>query len=843
MCWMCDQEAKSSVASQFFFNSQTPAQVHAGAVGKATDAMWLSGHEVLTQPPALILIGDTVEDDTSTTATLTVGDPSTIGTLETIGDEDYYRVELEAGQSYEIGHYAYVGGPSGVPNFDPYVEVLDADGNLLVSGDGGASTVYNNLNSGFDVLLSFTPDESGTYFINARGYDTDPTNGTTGDSVGDYELFVREASPFAYQPYYDTDSPLYSLDWGSQVDGTSRNPDGAEGPRPTGNAATGHAWNPYGIEGKNVITYYFARQGEIFIDEDPTTPGTTDTIVASGFEEWEKAVYLEAFGAYSKVADIVYVEVQDRTDADFVLITYEGTPGPGVSLLGRMSPPDEENEGRTEFNAADERWTEEGLAPGGFSFTTLIHELGHGHGLAHPHDNGGRSGVMNGVESDGVAFSYTTGDYDLNQGVYTMMSYQDGWQTSPYGQADTGDPYGWLGSLMAFDIAAIQDKYGVNEEWATGDDSYVLKDVNAAGTYYSAIWDAGGTDEIVYSGARDANIDLRPATLRYEEGGGGWLSYAFGIHGGFTIANGVTIENARSGDGADVLIGNEAANLLTSGYGDDILVGNGGNDTLNGGGHNDALHGGDGADALHGGSGNDTLHGGAGMDVLDGGNHGNDRLDGGSGADTMTGGTGHDTYVVDDRGDMVVELGSGGTDIVESSIDYQLPTHTEWLVLTGSSGVEGRGNSGDNRLFGNGGNNFLNGGGGDDRVEGGAGADRIYGAGGNDTLVGGSGRDGFFFNTAPGDGNVDRILDFSVADDVINLARYTFTAISNVGTLSASAFVQGRAAADANDRILYDQASGEIFYDADGSGAAAAVLFATVTAGTALTHADFYAYN
>ena len=46
---------------------------------------------------------------------------------------------------------------------------------------------------------------------------------------------------------------------------------------------------------------------------------------------------------------------------------------------------------------------------------------------------------------------------------------------------------------MAFDIAAIQDKYGVNEDWATGNDTYVLsKDVNRApGTYYHRrIWDA-----------------------------------------------------------------------------------------------------------------------------------------------------------------------------------------------------------------------------------------------------------------------------------------------------------------------------------------------------------------
>jgi len=45
---------------------------------------------------------------------------------------------------------------------------------------------------------------------------------------------------------------------------------------------------------------------------------------------------------------------------------------------------------------------------------------------------------------------------------------------------------------------------------------------------------------------------------------------------------------------------------------------------------------------------------------------------------------------------------------------------------------------------------------------------------------------------------------------------------------------------DGDDRIVYNAATGQIFYDADGISGAAQVLFATVTAGTALTSADFY---
>ena len=74
------------------------------------------------------------------------------------------------------------------------------------------------------------------------------------------------------------------------------------------------------------------------------------------------------------------------------------------------------------------------------------------------------------------------------------------------------------------------------------------------------------------------------------------MSFAFGVHGGFTVANGVTIENASSGAGKDSLFGNDAANVLTSGDGNDAIDGGAGNDTLIGGRGTDTLTGGAGAD-------------------------------------------------------------------------------------------------------------------------------------------------------------------------------------------------------------------------------------------------------
>lgn len=641
-----------------------------GAFFTAMTTGGVGGTTAVLNPTALLT--DDVANDRSTTATVGVDGAHVFSTLNTLGDFDFFKVQLTAGQAYEFHMYSAVGGPSGVPLADALIQLYDANGQLVGEADGGAATLLNNANSGFDALLSFTATTSGTYFLNARAFDQDPTNGNTGDGVGDYELFATTADPrTAYQPLYTIDSPLHSIDWGSQFPRTSRNPDGDNGPRDNGAEFTGTVFNPtYGVTGKNVITYYFARTGDVFVDENPATPGSTDTMIALGVTDWEKAAFRQAFNLYEQVADIVYIEVGNRAEADIDIITYKGTPGVGASLLGRMSPPGEENAGQAEFNAGDARWTQEGLQQGGFYFPTLLHEFGHGHGMAHPHDNGGRSSVMRGSD-DGSVIGGGLADFNLSQQVFTIMSYNDGWATSPYGQPRSGgitgtevDHFGWMGTLAPLDIAVMQDKYGVNEDWARGNDLYELKDVNAAGTFYWAIWDAAGVDEFRYTGLRDANLDLRAATLKYEEGGGGWVSYADGIHGGFVIANGVTIENATSGSGNDTLTGNAVANKL---------IGNAGNDRLDGGAGADTVIGGSGSDGLWGGVGNDLLIGGDDTDAF--------HFEGDFGKD-----------VVQDFQDMVDRLwfapNTGVDDFSDLRIQHQVRDGVQGALVTFGDGLD-----------------------------------------------------------------------------------------------------------------------------------------------------------
>ena len=119
------------------------------------------------------------------------------------------------------------------------------------------------------------------------------------------------------------------------------------------------------------------------------------------------------------------------------------------------------------------------------------------------------------------------------------------------------------------------------------------------------------------------------------------------------------------------------------------------------------------------------------------------------------------------------------------------------------------------------------------------GANLINGADGNDTLIGLGGADAFLFNNLlDAATNVDTITDFNVADDTIQIDNGIFDGLA-LGTLSADEFVIGTAAQDAQDRIVYDSATGALFFDSDGTGGAAAVRFATVGVGLALTSNDF----
>jgi Ca2+-binding RTX toxin-like protein len=508
----------------------------------------------------------------------------------------------------------------------------------------------------------------------------------------------------------------------------------------------GNYWSS-GSSSTTTIDYSFWNSGTASFDDAYYD-------IAQNPYDWlagEMASMVNALDTWSAVANIQFLNAGDNNESATLGFYKVGEADIGNDFLGLFIPPGIDGQGIGYFNSERGDWNTYGIPKGDLNFTVLIHELGHGLGLAHPHDDGGGSSIYPGVTS-----AEDTGDYGLNQGVYTTMSYNRGLAASG-GDPGTSD-YGNQATPMAFDVAAIQYLYGANYSYKTGNDTYFLPTANQSGTYYSCIWDAGGIDTISGVGALSGvTINLNDASLNAAvdgAGAGGYLSSAQDILGGFTIANGAIIENADGSAFADLITGNEFNNTLNGGAGNDTLIGGSGNDTLIGGAGNDSLSGGNGNDSLDGGLGADTLKGGYGNDTINGG-AGNDTVDGGVGGDLMTGGTGNDTYFVNSSSDRIREYSNEGIDTVVSSLSYTLGNNLENLVL-GNDALNGTGNSLNNIISGNAANNELYGGFGSDAVYGEDGDDYIFGGtatsydtsndylnggSGNDTLLGGTGND------------------------------------------------------------------------------------------------------
>jgi serralysin len=296
---------------------------------------------------------------------------------------------------------------------------------------------------------------------------------------------------------------------------------------------------------------------------------------------------------------------------------------------------------------------------------------------------------------------------------------------------------------------------------------------------------------------------------------------------------------------------------------------------------------------LSGLDGNDTLVGGTGNDSLDGGND-NDTLDGGLGNDTLIGGSGNDTFRVNKVTDVITENASEGNDTVESTCSSYtlLDDNIENLTIAGKAAGKGFGNGVDNLLTGNIaantldgaggndsvsgdkgndiligrdgndtldgglGNDILDGGLGNDILDGGLGNDKLTGGEGNDTLGGGLGNDKltgggvagevdiFVFDTQVIKANLDTITDFETGVDQLRLstASFAFAGLAeadvNADNVLDDGFFLSLAhlvkATKATDLILFDEETGALYYDADGSGLEAAAIKFAILKGDAV---------
>ncbi len=301
----------------------------------------------------------------------------------------------------------------------------------------------------------------------------------------------------------------------------------------------------------------------------------------------------------------------------------------------------------------------------------------------------------------------------------------------------TGDDTYILDST--FDV--IVENSGEGTDTALASDSYTLSSnvENLVLTGNSAIDGTGNSlDNIITGNASDNTLT----------GGSGSDTYIIGNTGGHDViadsagtldtiqfdstVSSSSVSYVRSGDDLVVVYGTGGGSVVVSGFftsGDSIEQITFSDSTVHNASYINAhllnAFGTSGDDNLAGTNADDTLTGLAGNDTITA-LAGDDTLDGGTGADTLIGGTGDDVYIVDNTGDVVTENSGEGTDTIQSSVTYALPTNVENLTLTGTGDINGTGNSAVNIITGNSGNNVL---------DGGAGADTLTGGGGNDTFI------------------------------------------------------------------------------------------------------------
>ena len=831
---------------------------------------------------------DLTAGDITTTATLAVGE-TVSDAIELRGDQDWFRVELTAGTTYQFGTAEGAASPLA----DAVIAIYDASGNLITGND--------DANGSLQASLLYTADADGVFYIAVSGY---------GNATGSYDVSMDEVD--LNDALAADASTAGSIAIGEtvsgQVDFTGDHDWFAFDITSTQSITFATAAGAGTAVGDTVITIYDAAGNVLASNDDNGTDyysslefaasAGTYYVAVSGYQdsvsgsyelsaslgheatnadvsqmaEYIASTWFADMGANAAVWSLdasrtlsydltgldasLHDAVRNALGAwgDAAVITFVEQVGGALSFAsgtGNSTTVDSVS-GIIQSAVVTLDGGAAGMASANSAAQAIMQEIGRALGLGH-----------SGSYTNGTAVSYDARNlvYANDSSALSVMSGFDN-ASNEYFAARGFSSVNAITPMMA-DIAAIQILYGAATGTRTGDDTYgfnttagALYDGSANGDAAYTIVDSGGIDTLDYSQfGNDQVINL------FE----GKFMNIGGLVGNVAIAMGTVIENAMGGAGNDQVMGNLADNVLQGMGGNDLMGGYAGNDTIDGGdgddllyGHygndtlsaasglnrmfgqfgDDILLGGTGFDKLFGGSGNDQLFGGDGDDFMMS-SSGTNYMEGGNGSDVMIGGSGNDTLIGGDDHGWDKLRGGAGDDVLISGWGSDQLTGGEgndWMDAGGAADFL-NGKEGNDTMFGGRGNDILWGGTGDDILDGGMHSDRLLGERGNDILTGGEGADFFIFNNYDG---VDQITDFESGVDQIELLRPAFTEI-RFGTLWESAFTLGTQAADAGDRIIYDQATGNIWYDPDGTGAQEQILFAQVTAGTALSASDFYA--
>ena len=744
---------------------------------------------------------------TGTAYTLSVGD-SFEGTLTTVSDEDWIAVELVAGKSYDIR----LTGRGAEAVTDTMLKVFNAAGEEVASNDDIEWQALELFS-----MLTFTPDESGTYYLSAGAVPLSDL-----DNAGAYTLTVSDGED------NNTNTP-HTVQVGSVFRGTLDDKSDED-------------WIKVDLEqGK---TYDITLAG-IGADTD------TDTILI---------IYNAAGERLARNDDVDYEA--GRIDSKLTF-TPDATATYYLSATAYTSSPTQDNAGRYQVavydTAANYAQTLTGTAASEYYHTRLTGNIGNDTldgkgGWDWLEGGGGADRIRGGDGADTVSYQYSPegvevrlhdgtargGDAegDTFPGTQTLEQAQrlgraqeadaEGSESSsgnatgggqpasssgddasdqPVSPSGAGDPVSTSSSSSGATTASqvqvpdVEDLFGSayndvlagaqGPNWLSG---YYGDDV-LYGREGDDWLDGGGGADVIHGGPgddaalyiySDAGVEVRlhdgTALGGYAEGdtfpGKQAVVYADPEGGTMTLME-PDVEDLYGSFHDDILAGNHRSNRLRGLDGNDELEGRQGHDVLDGGAGRDWLEGGPGADLLQGGPGQDTASYRSSDAAVEVRLHSDTAQGGHAQGDTFTGtvvftykdadgntqrtqlpdiehlqGSAHDDVLAGD-GRANVLAGGDGNDVL-----YGGP-------LGGNDRL--RGEDGNDKLYGGKGADVLQGGEGDDVLKGGPGNDKLYGDEGNDTLAGGDGNDTFFLTT--GGGN-DTILDFGTGADKLDLSAF-----------------------------------------------------------------------
>ncbi|MEM7057288.1 MAG: M10 family metallopeptidase C-terminal domain-containing protein [Pseudomonadota bacterium] len=619
----------------------------------------------------------TIPSNTSTGASISVGQ-TVLETLETNGDRDWFRIELEAGQrvTIELDGVNHSGSSLGALA-DPYVRLYSSNGSFVTGNDDGGPGRNSN--------LTFTAQSGGTYYIEAAAWNDGYS--------GDYRLEVSAAAPITAGTLQDLSDFLVSGYW-----------------------STPRYWN-LGSTGPNaqngVLTYTLDGFSE---DSNGLTAARAE-LVREAFKMYEAVLGIDFQETSSQTADFRF---KDNDSGAYAGSSYSISGGTGFISSSRINVAASWNGGSTSYDS--------------YTFQTILHEIGHALGLGHQGGYNGSASYANDATFENDSWQASMMSY-FSQTENTSISASNAILISPMSVdwLALDDHYAQYGF-------GVSNAFTGNTVWGfntniSASTSQVFHDLALyANDRAFTIIDSGGNDTIDFSGySQNQRIDLTVSQANSTQATTSDIGFETQ---NLTLAVGTVIENAKSGGGNDQLVGNEVNNSLYGGGGNDTLEGKGGNDYLDGGsgsadvaiftgnlsqydinqissnqftvtqtsgagsngtdtllnietarfsntdidltnfvpigpvpitgdnnantltgdsdaneisglGGNDVLNGQAGNDTLFGGSNNDVLYGGAGDDSLDGGG-GNDEIiyDAADSPSRVTGGSGTDTLVV-----------------------------------------------------------------------------------------------------------------------------------------------------------------------------------------------------